>query len=454
MLLALVATSLATLGVAGVVVLPPLEHRVESDRLNELRGLARTIRPELRDLPIRDRRRDSPALLRLMIRLQHRVGGRIVVYDQAGTELGDTVAAPAGEASELGDASALREAVLRRRDGLLAGRRGDVAYAMTVAGEPDRLTLVITKRLDDSRAAATVVRAALPLALVTGLAVSMLLALLLSRSLLRRLRRLQADAAALGAEGLRHQVLVTGHDEVTVVARALEQMRERLVEEQASRQEFVSTASHELRTPLASLQVTLELLREEALNGTAGAGALADRADAALRQTSRLTALATDLLDISRVDGGAPLAVEPVELNELAATIAQEFAPRLAIAGRALHLDGDPALALADPAAAARIVRVLLDNADRYGAGSVFVTVTPAPGRVILAVQDEGLGLAEGERERVFRRFARGRAAAGAAHGAGLGLAIARGLARSMDGDLVAAASETGARLVLELPAA
>ena len=115
---------------------------------------------------------------------------------------------------------------------------------------------------------------------------------------------------------------------------------------------------------------------------------------------------------------------------------------------------GDPALALADPAAAARIVRVLLDNADRYGAGPVSVTVTAAPQRVLLAVQDAGPGLAEDERERVFRRFARGRAAAGAVHGAGLGLAIARGLARAMDGDLVAAASATGARLVLELPAA
>ena len=201
MLIALVATSLATLGVAALVVLPPLAHRVESDRLNELRGLARTIRPDLGDLPIRARGRDSPALLRLMIRLQHRTGGRIVVYDQTGVELGDTLASPAGEASELGDTAALRAAVLRRRDGLLSGRQGDLAYAMTVAGAPDRLTLVITKRLDDSRAAATVVRAALPLALAAGLAVSVLLALALSRGLLRRLRRLQDDAAALGTDG-------------------------------------------------------------------------------------------------------------------------------------------------------------------------------------------------------------------------------------------------------------
>ena len=313
---------------------------------------------------------------------------------------------------------------------------------------------MITKRLDDSRAAAAVMRAALPVALIAGVAVSVALALLLSRRLLRRLGHLQADAEALGAEGLRHEVRVTGHDEVAVVARALEQMRERLVEEQASRQEFVSTASHELRTPLASLQVSLELLREEALNGETGADAVVERAEAALRQTHRLTALATDLLDISRVDGGAPLAVEPLELGELAATVAHEFAPGLEASGRALRLAGDPALALADPAAAARIARVLLDNAAHYGAGTVSVTVTATPGRVILAVEDEGPGLAEDERERVFRRFARGRAAAGTTHGAGLGLAIARGLARSMGGELEAADPESGARLVLELPAA
>ena len=115
-----------------------------------------------------------------MNQLQHRTGGRIVVYDEAGIELGDTVASPAGDASELGEAAGLRAAVLRRRDGLLAGRRGDVAVRHDGrAARRDRLTLVITKRLDDSRAAATVMRAALPLALAAGLAVSLLLALAL-----------------------------------------------------------------------------------------------------------------------------------------------------------------------------------------------------------------------------------------------------------------------------------
>jgi signal transduction histidine kinase len=114
-----------------------------------------------------------------------------------------------------------------------------------------------------------------------------------------------------------------------------------------------------------------------------------------------------------------------------------------------LHVHAGPALVQADPAAAARIVRILLDNAANYGEGAVSVSVTTAE-HVTLCVEDEGPGLAEGERELVFRRFARGSAAAGAPSGAGLGLAIARGLARAMGGELDA----HGARFSLVLPRA
>ena len=436
MLLALVATSLATLGVTGLAVLPRLQRRVEIDRVDELRGLARTIRPELRDLPLHARHAGSPELTRLVARLQRRAGGRIIVYDSAGAELADTLATHDEEM----EGPALREAVSHRHDGVASGQRGGVAYAVTVGGEPQRLTLVITKRLDSTRVVSEVISAALPIALAAGLAVSLALAAVVSGGLLRKLGRLRSDAEVLGADGLGHAVRVDGRDEVAVVARALEDMRERLVEEQVSRQEFVSTASHELRTPLASLQVTLELLREELESGTASI----DRADAALRQTHRLTALAADLLDISRIDGGTPLTVEPLELGEVAAGVAQEFAPRLP----GLTVDGNPALALADPTAVVRIIRVLLDNAANYGAGRVRLTVRPEPRRVCLAVEDEGPGFSDQEREHVFARFARGRAAGGT-RGAGLGLAIARGLARAMDGDLEAEPAPGGARLVL-----
>jgi signal transduction histidine kinase len=451
MLLALVATSLATLTVATLVVVPPLQRSLERDRVGDLRGLARTIRPVLRAIPAGERRRRSPALLGVVDRLQRRTGGRIRVYDSAQAELADTAAAATSEAPRL---ARERELVRRRRGGVIAGERAGMAFAVTVAGEGhDRITLTITKPLDDSRAAADVVRAALPLALGAGLAVALALALLLSRRLLRRLGHLRADAELLGSEGLAHRVSVTGTDEVSVVAQALEEMRRRLVDAQASRQEFVATASHELRTPLASLQATLELLEEELLAGRAAPEQAAARAQTALRQTHRLVGLATDLLDLSRVDGRAPLSLEPVELAELAETIAREFVPRLD-APRALRVEGRPALACADPGAVARILRVLLDNAVNYAEGAVTVTIATPAGLVELAVADEGPGLAADEREHVFRRFARGRAAAGSPGGAGLGLAIARGLAGAMGGTLEAEPAGAGTRFALRLRAA
>jgi signal transduction histidine kinase len=452
MALAFVVTSLATLGAATLVVVPPLERRLVSDRLDELRSVARTIRPELRAIPLEDRVRGGHELERIADRLQRRTGGRIAIFDHTGAELADV--GPARRAAPLVEELARERAVAvaaRRRDSVTVADHGDLAFAMTTAGgERDPLTLVIAKRLTDTRAAAAVVRAALPGALAAGLLAALVFALLLSRGLLRRLSRLQDDARALGAEGLSHPVTVSGGDEVAVVAEALEAMRERLVEEQASRQDFVSTASHELRTPLASLQATLELLKEQALVGPADPEAIAARADIALRQTHRLVGLASDLLELSRVDGDAPLDLEPIDLAELARTISREFEARLESAGRALRVEGGPAVASADPAAAARILRVLLDNATNYGADAVNVTLARENGCVRVAVDDGGPGLAADERERVFRRFARGRAAAGAGAGAGLGLAIARGLARSMGGDVEA---PEGARFVLTLPA-
>ncbi len=451
MLLALVATSLATLSVAGLVVLPPLERRLERDRLNELHALALTIRPAIRNVPIRERRPGASALLRVLAQLQARTGGRLILYDRHGVELADTEPTPLASGISVGNPLSLRSAALRQPGGVFVAERGDAALAATVAGRPDALVLVIVKPLDDSRAAAAVVRSAIPLALAAGMAVAVALAFVLSGSLLRRLDRLRADARALASEGLGHRIRVSGTDEVAVVAGALEDVRERLVEEQLSRQEFIATASHELRTPLASLQASLEVLQEESRRGTLAPATVADRTDLALRQTRRLTALATDLLDLSRIDGGAPLRSEPLELGELVSTIGAEFSARLQGAGRTLRVSGSTALAEADPAAMARITRILLDNALKYGAGPVDVDLTSSAKHVMLSVSDAGPGIPAEDRERIFRRFTRSSEEPG---GAGLGLAIARGLAAAMGGVLVAEPAPRGARFVLTLPAA
>jgi signal transduction histidine kinase len=429
---------------------PLLEQRLEHERLADLRGLVRAVRPELRAVPQADVRPHSVALQRIAVRLERRAGGRIVIYDDRGHTLADTAADPRDPI--LLDLRAARQRALAHQDPVTSGEHNGRAFALSVTGEDEnRLTLVIGKRLDDTRAAAGVVRRVLPLGLAAGLVVGALLALLLSRSVLRRLRRLHDDAQALRDEGLGHEVTVAGNDEVTVVARALEEMRGRLVQDEAARQAFVATASHELRTPLASLQATLELLREEARAGRGGPDVVAARADTALRQTHRLVGLATDLLDLSRVDGEAELAPEPLELGEVARTVGREFAARLEGSGRTLDVDGGPALALADPAATARILRILLDNADHHGTGAVRVAVTTEPSVLMLTVADEGALTAE-DAEGLFVRFVRG-PAAGAVPGAGLGLAIARGLARAQGGDLRADGAASGhTAFVLTLP--
>jgi signal transduction histidine kinase len=215
--------------------------------------------------------------------------------------------------------------------------------------------------------------------------------------------------------------------------------------------EFVATASHELRTPLTSLQATLEMLEEEALSGAADSAQTAVYVEMALRQTRRLIRLATDLLDVSRLDGDAPLALERIEVSELAQVVRREFAARLMAGGRRLRVEGTPAVALADPVAVARILGILLDNAAAYGAGTVTVASSTDAEHVLVAVVDEGPGIAAQEREHIFGQFVRGSAAAGAAPGTGLGLSIARGLARSMGGELEAASVPRGARFVLTL---
>jgi signal transduction histidine kinase len=447
----LVVTSLLTLGATLLIVVPPLDNRLQRERVGDLRGLALTARPAFRGISAPESRPDRADLREVVLRLRRRTGGRIAVYDAAGKALVNT-----DPEAPLFPAAVLRRdrvAAQARRDGLVSGVRSGEAVVVTLvhSGETP-LMLVLAKPLDDTRAADSAVRDALPLMLLVGLGVAVILALLATTRLLHRLARLRADARALGEEGLEHPVAVTGGDEVAEVASALEAMRTRLLDEESSRRAFLATASHELRTPLASLQGTLELLSEQAAAPGADRAAILARTDTALRQTHRLVTLATDLLDLSRVDGGAPVHVEPLELAEIAAEIAHEFDERLAKAGRTLTVVGGPVHAIADPAAVARVVRILLDNATAYGAGAVELSTARAGERALLTVGDEGPGVPEAEREQIFVRFARGRSG-GAIPGFGLGLAIARGLAVAMAGTLEVRPKHDGACFALELPA-
>ncbi len=337
----------------------------------------------------------------------------------------------------------------------VAGGQATVARTFPVNGR--RYTLILHKQLNDTAAAIDLVQRGLPLAVGIGLLAAVLLALFFSRRLVNRLERLRLDARRLRDEGIAEPLAPDDtRDEVGEVARAVEAMRQRLVEDERGRQEFLGTAAHELRTPIASLQGTLELLEEDLAGADPDVARARSRAAAAGAQSRRLAQLTNDLLDLRRLDGELHLRHEPVELRELAGSVASEFEARAAGGGVTLSAvaEGPAVWALADAPATARIVRVLLDNALRYALGGHVDMTMGTDGRSAwLRVTDGGPGILSAERDRIFERFERGAASDGAP-GFGLGLSIGRELARRMDGDLTALDVPQGASFALTLPSA
>jgi signal transduction histidine kinase len=331
-----------------------------------------------------------------------------------------------------------------------------VAIPFTTRGQ--HWVLVVRKSLDTLSDAVTTVRRAFIYAALAGLALTLILGIPLSATIVRRLRRLREAAIELAHDGPPVVVpAVRARDEVGDLARSFEQMQQRLQQQEEARRAFVSTASHELRTPLASLDGMLELLDDDLGSGDVDIDDARSLLDRARAQSRRLSRLAADLLDLSRLDAQVQLRSEPVELGELSRAVLAEFELGTEERGIVSTLDdaGGQVWALGDPGGIARIARILLDNA---------VRVSPQGGEIIvelrngthasLTVRDEGPGVMDEESEMIFERFQRGRATGGSA-GFGLGLAIGRELAERMGGELMLERMPTpGAKFTLRLPVA
>ena len=289
--------------------------------------------------------------------------------------------------------------------------------------------------------ASGVVRSAFLGAALVGLAVALLLGIALSSRLLRRLRLLQDASRSLDERDL--GTLVVPHervsDEIGELARAFATMHERLRQQEDARRAFVANASHELRTPLTSLDGMLELLADDLVADPIDIDDARERVAAAQLQSRRLRGLASDLLDLSRLDAAVELRSEPVELGETARAVAAEFDARARERHVSVSLDekGGQSWAQADPGSVARIVRILLDNA-LYVAprdSTVSIQIGSNGAGAAIAVSDEGPGVPESEREMIFERFSRGRTRSDEG-GFGLGLAIGSELAARMGGAL------------------
>jgi signal transduction histidine kinase len=432
LVLAMFATAAASLAVAALTLLPPLQARLRADAARTLVLHAEAARPGFKS--------EDPRIPQLLRDLGRATGAQVLLLGRKGI-VGDTDPDATGDLAD-----AKRVLVSRRSE---HGVQGDIALAaVPVQIEGHAYVIALRRRVGDVERTVSVVRTAFAGAALAGLVLALAGGLLLSGRMLRRLRTLR-DAVSSDAPVPRD----VHPDEIGELARAFAALQTRVAKQELARRRFVATASHELRTPVASLQSLLELIADEVSDEVPEMDAVRAEIADALAQARRLAGLSRGLLDLSRLDAEVPARHEPLELGELARAVAAEFRPPPE------RIEAPKACwALGDPDGVARIVRLLVDNAFRHGGGRVEVRTERRDDLVILRVLDGGAGVAAKDRETIFERFRRGESSA--TPGFGLGLAIGRELARGMGGELTleagppARGEPPGARFALTLPAA
>ncbi len=286
-----------------------------------------------------------------------------------------------------------------------------------------------------------------PVTVAIALGVTQLLAV----GMTSPLREMTAAARRMARGDYSVRVTATSNDEVGDLARAFNRMAADLAGVDRQRRELVANVSHELRTPLTALCAVLENLAD----GVAEPDPVT--LGTALAQAERLAALATDLLDLAKVDAGeARLSTTQVPVGALLERVVAEAR----VVGRDVTYDVrvmPPALvATADPARLHQLVANLLDNASRHSpaGGVVRITAGDEADGWRLEVTDQGPGLPTADRDRVFERFGTLTDAEGGG-GTGLGLAIARWVTDLHGGTIHFVdpeAGSTGARVRVDLP--
>jgi len=309
---------------------------------------------------------------------------------------------------------------------------------------------VFSDALADVEANVALIRRQILLSGAAALVIALLAGYLVARALSLRVNRLEQAARKVAAGDFSNPIRSDSDDELGRLAAAFDDMQNQLARLDRARKQFIASASHELRTPIFSLGGFLELLADEELDDETRRQFL----EQIRGQVERMRNLATELLDLSRLEAGAlELRPEPTDVGELAREVAAEFHPAAARHGSevALDLSDDPIELDCDPERVAQVLRILLDNALVHtpaGTG-VRVSAARANGHVRLEVSDVGHGIKLQNMPHIFEPFFTSN---DEAQGAGLGLAIARELAERMHGELRVHSAPGGTTFSLELP--
>ena len=277
-----------------------------------------------------------------------------------------------------------------------------------------------------------------------------------SRRAVRPIERVSEAAVAIADGDFTTRLSITRSDkEVQQLTESFNSMVSRLVERLERDARFASDVSHELRSPLTTLATTTSVLQQHrdelSEAGRESLDLLA--ADLAIFQS-----LVDDLLEIARSDAGAaPHVIETVPAIELVRQSARSAAQRYGLPIPRVLVDDDlgtPSVNV-DRRRFERVMTNLVSNAERYAHGVVAIRLQMMDGKLFINVDDDGPGVAPDERDQIFERFYRGRAAndRGVVRGTGLGLALVRDHVAAFGGTISATASpEGGARIQISLP--
>ncbi|HET9104670.1 MAG TPA: HAMP domain-containing sensor histidine kinase [Solirubrobacteraceae bacterium] len=396
---------------------------------------------------------DRPELTTLAHTGARSIRGRVIIVDAAGRVLSDSE-----DPSTIGSSYASRPEVAAA----LRGRPVQLSRGSRTLGEQILATAVPIVRNDHTVGAVrvtqsvaavsdAVTRAELGLVLIAVIVLALGLAagLVLANQVAGPIGGLERVARRVAQGDLSARAAIEGSREQRSLAASFNEMTERIARLLGVQRTFVADASHQLRTPLTGLR-----LRIEAARHAAGAGTVDGELDAALGEVDRLARTVDELLVLSRA-GERRTEGARVDLVELARDTCARWQPRARDRDMNLGLGDLPAEPVTVWAARddlERCLDALVENAVRYAPDGTRVVIGVRDDAIV--VRDHGPGIEADERERVFERFHRGRAAGSAVRGSGLGLPIARELARAWGGDVTLHAAPEGVGLlaILRLP--
>lgn len=281
-------------------------------------------------------------------------------------------------------------------------------------------------------------------AALASIALSLLLAYWISRSLSGPIRKLTDAARSLAAGDYSQRVALPAGDELGELAATFNRAAAELQKLEETRREFIADVSHELRRPLTRLLAAVEAVADGIITDPAE---LRQHLSDTRGEVARTARLVDDMLQLSRLDSGTfTLTRERVELTGLARRLSASLTGAAAQAGITLDCSGDADVFVdADPGRIEQVLANLIENALRFtpSGGKVSLTVSRSDASARIAVTDTGAGIPADQLARIWERFYKvDRSRAG--QGSGLGLAIVRRIVE-LHGGSVSVASEAGA---------